>query len=320
MKHLRILVPLPGDLLAPDRLTLAAPPFLARMLRAAAREPAESSLAAALCDAFGIERGNDWPWAAISARGDGLARHAPADTYWLRIDPLHLEIGMGGLIAHDPATLDLSQHDAGSLARQIEDAVPAWRIHCPNPTRWYLGLTRAPDLTTVELDRLSGAYLGAHLPTGTDAPAFLRAINDAQMALHAHPLNDAREAAGLPTVNGLWLWGGGRAPTPRTDFNLVAGGSAALTALADLAGIERASCPAGLADVGVWRRTRRALVVLDPVDPGLPADEWLARLDSQWLGPALTRLRLGLIGRLDLHLLSRPGLRLTLTPLGAWKP
>ena len=32
------------------------------------------------------------------------------------------------------------------------------------------------------------------------------------MLLYTHPLNDAREAAGLPTVNSVWLSGCGRLP------------------------------------------------------------------------------------------------------------
>jgi hypothetical protein len=38
------------------------------------------------------------------------------------------------------------------------------------------------------------------------------AINEAQMVLHAHPVNQARQAAGQPVVNSLWPWGGGRLP------------------------------------------------------------------------------------------------------------
>jgi hypothetical protein len=39
-----------------------------------------------------------------------------------------------------------------------------------------------------------------------------QAINEAQILLHAHPLNKAREAAGQAVVNSLWPWGGGRLP------------------------------------------------------------------------------------------------------------
>src|SRR5690606_32304578 len=37
-----------------------------------------------------------------------------------------------------------------------------------------------------------------------------RALNLVQMAWHDHPVNQRREAAGLPPVNGLWLYGGAR--------------------------------------------------------------------------------------------------------------
>ena len=37
-------------------------------------------------------------------------------------------------------------------------------------------------------------------------------LNEAQMLLHAHPVNEAREARGELAINSLRLWGAGRAP------------------------------------------------------------------------------------------------------------
>ena len=38
--------------------------------------------------------------------------------------------------------------------------------------------------------------------------------NEIQMLFHTHPVNELREAAGKPTINGVWFWGGGVAPVP----------------------------------------------------------------------------------------------------------
>ena len=43
---------------------------------------------------------------------------------------------------------------------------------------------------------------------------FRTRLNELQMLLHAHPVNQAREARGELSVNSLWLWGGGHRPAP----------------------------------------------------------------------------------------------------------
>jgi hypothetical protein len=53
--------------------------------------------------------------------------------------------------------------------------------------------------------RVDGAINGSALP-------LTRWLNEVQMFLHCHRANARREAAGLPAVNSLWLWGGGSLP------------------------------------------------------------------------------------------------------------
>ena len=63
------------------------------------------------------------------------------------------------------------------------------------------------------------------MPTGEDAPAWRARLNEAQMLLHAHPVNAEREAAGLPAVASIWWWGGGAAPeSGPAQLDLVTGG------------------------------------------------------------------------------------------------
>jgi hypothetical protein len=50
------------------------------------------------------------------------------------------------------------------------------------------------------------------LPSASSAAATLRLISEVEMSLHQHPVNAERQSRGLPPVNSLWIWGGGRAP------------------------------------------------------------------------------------------------------------
>ena len=50
------------------------------------------------------------------------------------------------------------------------------------------------------------------LPSGDDTALHRNVLSEVEMALHEHPVNLAREAAGKQPINSLWLWGGGTAP------------------------------------------------------------------------------------------------------------
>ncbi|MCZ7655242.1 MAG: hypothetical protein M5R42_14705 [Rhodocyclaceae bacterium] len=54
---------------------------------------------------------------------------------------------------------------------------------------------------------MTGRTIEPFLPQGDDAREWRRFINEAQVLLHNHPINMAREAEGRPTVNSLWPWG-----------------------------------------------------------------------------------------------------------------
>lgn len=80
------------------------------------------------------------------------------------------------------------------------------------PTRWRAEGEVFRDLPWPSLDRVAHRRLDGWLPNTTVTPAvrpLLRLLNEAQMLFYTHPVNDARAARGLPTVNGLWISGSG---------------------------------------------------------------------------------------------------------------
>jgi hypothetical protein len=149
------------------------------------------------------------------------------------------------------------------------------------------------------------------LPLIPDYAPWRHAINEAQMILHTHPVNQARETAGRPQVNSLWPWGGGSLPELGNSAGArhhdalwssdpIAQGIARLlqidsarlperyshaAASAPLAVFDTMEQPAGVGDALVWR------------------DE-LARFEAEWLAPALAELR---SGQLDALRLLAPG-------------
>lgn len=322
MKRLQLLFTLPGRLDQTLETARRVAPSLIKLLHRGNNTAHEPSLAGTLCRAFGIKRQQDWPLAAICAMADGMNRQG----YWLRLDPVHLEVAMGGLLLRPPDSLQLSLPEARELIADINrhlhqegmDIQAAGEVN--TPARWYLHLPDAPNLHTTPLDQMHGEYLTPHLPRGADARRFLKLINEVQMLMHSHPVNIARENEGRLAVNGLWLWGGGMLSDSqaerRATFDRVAADSFEASALALHAGCTFTSPPKALSDLN---ERGRALVVLSPADTVWEGDieARLIQLEHDWFHPALQQVSRGFIRQLRLDLLGLQAV--TLTPLQAWR-
>ena len=76
-------------------------------------------------------------------------------------------------------------------------------FRAPRPARWYLGLDRVPALVTRALPDVAGKDIDRYLPTGDDRLRWHHVLNEIQMLLHAHPVNQAREALNQPAINSV---------------------------------------------------------------------------------------------------------------------
>ena len=89
---------------------------------------------------------------------------------------------------------------------------------------------------------------------------FRTQLNELQMLLFEHPVNQAREARGELTVNSLWLWGGGGLPAvPKPAVGLYSN-DADVGALGRFCGVEAEAMPS-LFSVGLLDKNK--LIVLD---------------------------------------------------------
>ena len=192
---------------APD---LRLPALQTLLARGSRQSGAAGCVEAALCEALAIARQQDWPIAPITLAADG---GAAGDAYWLRADPVHLRVMRDRIMLADSAAIDLTREEADALALTIGqhfgDDLKPLPLH---PRRWYLRYARAPQLVTTPLSAAVGRDIDPLLPQGADAMRLRAELNELQMLLHVHPVNQAREARGELPVNSLWLWGGGHPP------------------------------------------------------------------------------------------------------------
>jgi hypothetical protein len=174
---------------------------------------------------------------------------------------------------------------------------------------WNLRLS-APSPAFPDLSQALGRR---HWPRCRQAPTYApwrHCLNEAQMVLHAHPVNKAREAAGKPSSirSGPGAAAGCRRRTA-CRHDSVWSSDAVIRGLARLAqGIDAGLLPsklphsAGNIDPGLVRRPRRAAKLGD----ALAWRDALASLEAAWLAPALAAIR---SGELDALCLLAPGER-----------
>ncbi|MFH1605653.1 MAG: hypothetical protein ABIH03_17305 [Pseudomonadota bacterium] len=293
-------------------------PALERLLAKGRRRHADArSTEAWLCEQFSVDRQGgqgDWPVAPFSLLADG---GEPGTHHWLRADPVHLKLDGNRLVLADSGVFDVSQQEAERLTDSLnahfsDDGLAFYPLR---PDRWYLRAERSPALETTALPEAAGKSIDALLPRGADAPIWRTRLNDAQMLLHGHAVNQEREEAGLLPINGVWPWGGGRLQGALSaTLHAVWARDALALGLARAARIAAHPMPDGAADLlrqsggeGV------SLILLDGLRKAAQygdAGGWregLERLERDWFAPLLQVLAQGRIGMVSLHALGPGG-------------
>jgi hypothetical protein len=129
---------------------------------------------------------------------------------------VHLLTAIDHLQLASPVPLSLEAPESGPLLETLNAhlAGTGFEFHALADGGW---LCRCPDgleCETVDPFDAIGRNLREVLPSGRDAVRVRSLVNELQMLLHEHPVNERRAARGLPTVNSVWLWGIGTAREP----------------------------------------------------------------------------------------------------------
>lgn len=252
----------------------------------------------------------------------GEALPMPAGGHWLCCDPAHLHFARDTLLLADASGLAIRRDEADTLMAGLNDMfADIGRFEAPAPDRWYLQLTDAPRPRFHPLADVNGRPVQLFLPDGEDVTRWARLSNELEVWLYNHPVNQAREASGQRTINGVWLWGNGR-PAGRTEspFTSIQADLPLARGHARQAGVEpspatRYQPPSGPA-LAVVDSLLLPLLHRDP-------QAWAAalqRLDSDWFAPLLADLKSRRITHLHI---SAPddqhSLELDIAAGGLWK-
>ncbi|MGY6129017.1 regulator (plasmid) [Paraburkholderia strydomiana] len=299
------------------------------------------ALSTASTASTGAAAADEAPLAPYMLRADG---GEPGDATWACVQPVHVRIAHDHLVLIDPASLDLSDNEASALlevARPLIEELGV-RIEAPKPARWYLSGDGFGTLAGASPLRASGRNIEIWLPheahSGERSRAWMKLQNEVQMAWFEHPVNEAREARGLPAVNSIWFHAQGAARPVRSPFSRVFSDAAATRGLALTAGVPVGAPPASFAalssledrggtnaggqatgssaanDVHTAAHARNTtLVELDPFSAPYIEQDWarwneaFAALQDDWFEPALEALQSGALAELGLTLCGDTG-------------
>ena len=143
-----------------------------------------------------------------------LGLTSSADGHWFLLQPVHLHIARDHLVLTDPQALPVSDAEARGLFDAIAPLVreAGHDLAFGDARHWFLRADGWSGLRTCTPAAASGHNVDIWLPRGAGERDWRRLHNEVQMLWHQHPLNEARDASGLPRINALWLWGGSDAP------------------------------------------------------------------------------------------------------------
>ncbi|WP_024302763.1 hypothetical protein [Pseudogulbenkiania sp. MAI-1] len=298
-------------------------PALATLLGRACIGTAPPTLSELTAQSFGLTR-------LAPARQDALADGLDAAAgHWLIADPVHVRVDRDRALLADVGVMNLAQHEADALVESLNRhfAEDGMTFFAPQPGRWYVRLRDASGASFTPLMDAVGENINEHLPGGANGLTWSRWLNEMQMLLYTHPVNDQREAQGEVSVNSVWLWGeDDTAVTPRMRADRLFSDDATWQGLARQAGQETSDVPfafSGLSEALEGGGT--TLVHLDRLlAPAQYRDAWgwrdaITQLEADWFSPLLAALKSGRISELTLLTHGPAGFSANVTRSDLWK-
>lgn len=306
--HCELVVP--GLFSAPGELRLAALELL--LARGRGSDASALTLEEWLPEAFGQDEA---PLAAgaLTLLAEG---GEPGEDTWVRADPIHLRVLQDRVMLVPSAGFSVSRQEAEALCEALNEQMRGiLTLHPIHPERWCARLQEPLAIEAGSPLGIAGQDADAHLRRGPHATRVHALLNEMQMVLHAHPVNEAREARGEPAINSLWLWGAGRRPAAvRSPWQSVSAEEPVARGFARLAGARSRALPAGAqAWLAGLPEEGRHLALLDALRAPLALEdaaalaERLRALEERWFAPLLAMLRGGRIGMLTIHVPDGPG-------------
>lgn len=275
-----------------------------------------------LCKSFSVEKQQDIPVAPLTLLADKAGGTETGDGYWLRADPVHLRVEHEQVLLADSRTFSISLEEACQFAEVInkhfaeDDLSPSSGIDnrrklislvplCAD--RWYLYMQNIPLIQTHLLSETAAKNINDRFPHGTEEMFWKGILNEIQMLLYEHPLNQAREERGDLAINGIWFWGGGVIPKFVTStYAHVWSNDVFPRSLAMACGADYTELPLNFGSLQQQNKSGKHLVFLDSLHGKFEYGDaygWresLKDLEKEWFEPVLNMLKKNAINQVTI--------------------
>ncbi len=131
--------------------------------------------------------------------------------YWQYAAPVHLVLQRDTFSLVAPVPLPLALEEISVLTSTLNKHFEADNLEFFwHEEQWFLRLESNPNIQTNPPEKAINKDIDVFLPTGEGAIKWASFTNELQMLLFEHPINQVREAKGLPAVNSIWCYGLGK--------------------------------------------------------------------------------------------------------------
>lgn len=268
-----------------------------------------------LCKTFNtVQHQNSWPIAPIMLHIDGPDLMKTNKDFWMRADPVHLRIEQNHIMLADSQAFKISKEEAEQIVQDLNHNLGNhynFSFLPLHPARWYIRVSKVPEIQTYTLGQVTCMNINNFLPTGRESMIWHKIFNEIQMLLYEHPVNQARESRGELTINSIWFWGGGNIPQSiQAPYTHIWSDHDLPRAFALASNVSHSKLPI---DADEWLQigtTGNHLLVLDALlgkakyRDAYSWRETLKDLEKNWFSPLYKALRKGKINQLTITALN----------------
>ena len=163
--------------------------------------------------------------APLELQSNGVTVHS--DTCIVRIEPIHIHAARDHLVLTSTQILDIQSSEADALFDSVKDIFAEMSnvTHRSMPHKWFIESTALESLSTVSTAQAEGRNIDHWMPSDTSIEGVARQWrkwqNEIQMIWFNHPVNEARQAEGMLSINSIWISGNGKLADINPDERLL---------------------------------------------------------------------------------------------------
>uniref|UniRef100_UPI004047557F hypothetical protein n=1 Tax=Polynucleobacter sp. TaxID=2029855 RepID=UPI004047557F len=150
-----------------------------------------------------------------------------SNTCVARIEPVHIHAARDHLVLTSTQILDIQALEADALFDSVKDIFLEMSdvTHRSMPHKWFIESSALDTLSTVSTAQAEGRNIDHWMPSDTSTEGVARQWrkwqNEIQMIWFNHPVNEARQAEGMLSINSIWISGNGKLADIKPDARLL---------------------------------------------------------------------------------------------------